>query len=276
MVVFFAAALPAAAQDSTLGILRQDVHGGAPSQPAAAAPSSGSTPRASDGQDQTYDGNLFLATVLGAGIVASSPLWVPLAILQDDSFSSSGYFRRFPYDGGPDYIKTDGSTTQTKPFAVRLDVEYVDTFDRLDVYGGHLLVETAPRFGLAVSANRWEEHLSSGGWDQLQVGDCNFVYRFAQGGWGEFRTGLGLNWLNDSHSTDLGFNFHYAADFYPQNPWVLSSEIDAGTLGHAGLFQFRTTLGVVFHGVEVYTGYEYTDIGRTHWNGLIGGLRFWF
>jgi hypothetical protein len=23
-------------------------------------------------------------------------------------------------------------------------------------------------------------------------------------------------------------------------------------------------------------GYEYTDIGRAHWNGLIGGLRLWF
>jgi hypothetical protein len=22
--------------------------------------------------------------------------------------------------------------------------------------------------------------------------------------------------------------------------------------------------------------YEYTDIRRTHWNGLIAGLRFWF
>jgi hypothetical protein len=35
-------------------------------------------------------------------------------------------------------------------------------------------------------------------------------------------------------------------------------------------------VGVVFHHVETYTGYEYTDIGRTHWNGLIAGLRFWF
>ncbi len=250
-----------------------------PSPPAASAPSNGSANRsagASDGQDQTYDGNLILATLLGAGIVASSPLWVPHAILQDDSFSSSGYFLRFPYDGASGYIKTEGASTQTKPFAARLDVEYVETFDSLNNYSGHLLVETAPRFGLAASASHLEEHLSNGGWDQLQIGDCNFVYRFAQGGWGEFRTGLGLNWLNDSHGTDLGFNFNYAADFYPKNPWVLSAEIDAGTLGHAGVFRFRTTLGVLFHGVEAYTGYEYTDIGRTPWNGLIAGLRFWF
>jgi hypothetical protein len=32
----------------------------------------------------------------------------------------------------------------------------------------------------------------------------------------------------------------------------------------------------VFHGIEAYAGYECTDIERTHWNGLIVGLRFWF
>jgi hypothetical protein len=39
---------------------------------------------------------------------------------------------------------------------------------------------------------------------------------------------------------------------------------------------FRTTAGVLFHGVETYVGYEYTDIGRAHWNGLVAGLRVWF
>jgi len=280
MVVILATALPAVAQEGTLGTIRQDVREGASSPPAAAAPSNGSEtnkpPSASNGADQGTDASLLFATLIGAGIAASSPLWVPHALLQDDSFTSNGYFPHFPYDGAPRYIKTTGPSAETKPFAIRLDLEYVEAFDHLDLYGGHLLVETAPRFGLAASASRLEERLSTGGWDQLQLGDCNFVYRFAQGDRGEFRTGLGLNWLNDSHGTDLGFNFHYAADFYPQNPWVLSAAIDAGTLGHAGLFRFRTTLGIVFHGVEAYTGYEYTDIGQAHWNGLIGGLRFWY
>jgi hypothetical protein len=82
--------------------------------------------------------------------------------------------------------------------------------------------------------------------------------------------------LSDVQNTDLGFNFTYAADLYSCKPWVLSAQIDAGTLGYARLFQFRTTAGVVFQGVESYAGYEYTDIGRTHWNSLIVGLRFWF
>ena len=39
---------------------------------------------------------------------------------------------------------------------------------------------------------------------------------------------------------------------------------------------FRTTAVVAYRRLEFYTGYEYTDIGRTHWNGHIGGVRLWF
>jgi hypothetical protein len=70
--------------------------------------------------------------------------------------------------------------------------------------------------------------------------------------------------------------FTYAADLYPPKPWVLTAEIDVGTLGHAGLFRFRTTAGIAWRRIGLYTGYEYTDIERTHWNGLIGGVRVWF
>ncbi len=73
-----------------------------------------------------------------------------------------------------------------------------------------------------------------------------------------------------------GFNFVYAADFFPLKPWVLSTTLDAGTLGHAALFRFQTTVGAMVGPFEAYTGYEYADVERTHWNGLIAGLRVWF
>ncbi len=90
------------------------------------------------------------------------------------------------------------------------------------------------------------------------------------------RAGLGANWLNDSTRTDLGFNFTYGGDFFPRKPWVLSAAIDWGTLGHAGLFRFRTTAGVILNRFEGYVGYEYLDIGSTQDNFLIGGVRVWF
>jgi hypothetical protein len=223
--------------------------------------------------DDDVPSALYFLPAVGAVIV--SPLWVPHTVLGDD-FHDSAHFLPFPYDGDSGYIRTSDGAERTRPFAVRLEMQYAETFSRLESISGHLLVETAPRFGLAASLNHLEERLPGGGRDQLHIGDCNLVYRFAQNEWAEFRTGLGFNWLNDAQGTDLGFNFTYAADLYPRKPWVLSAEMDAGTLGYAGLFRFRTTAGVVFHGLETYAGYEYTDIGRTHWNSLIVGLRLWF
>jgi hypothetical protein len=52
--------------------------------------------------------------------------------------------------------------------------------------------------------------------------------------------------------------------------------LDAGTLGRAALFRFQTTAGVMLKRYELYTGYEYCDVERTHWNGLIAGVRVWF
>ena len=296
IIAFFYVVGPFAfAQQGMLQTIREDVRGEKSTSPASAPDNS-----TDNDSDECYEPNCWIDEqntgscsnnqsginvgsnsgsavdpfpALGAMIV--SPLWVPHAMLGDD-INDRGYFLRFPYDDDLGYISTRNCAEKTKPWAVRLDMGYADTFNRLESFSGHLLVETAPRFGLAASMNHLEERLPGGRHDQLDLGDCNFVYRFAQNEWAEFRTGLGFNWMNDSPGADLGFNFSYATDLYPRKPWVLSAEIDAGTLGDTGLFRFRTTAGVVFHGVETYAGYEYTDIGRTHWNSLIAGVQLWF
>ena len=130
-------------------------------------------------------------------------------------------------------------------------------------------------------ANSFEDRppvgcLPSDRYDHLWVGDCNLVYRFAQSPRSQWRAGLGFNWLDDHIETDYGFNFTYGFDFYPVQPLILSTEIDWGTLGRAGAFHFRTTVGVILHRVETYVGYEYRDIGSFQFNGLIGGVRLWF
>jgi hypothetical protein len=126
----------------------------------------------------------------------------------------------------------------------------------------------------------FEEHGAPGGPDRLTVGDCNLVFRFAQAERAEFRAGVGFNWLvhpdEGMGPSDFGFNFTYGADFFPRKPWVLSADLDAGNLGHAGLFRFRATGGVMLRSVEIYTGYEYLDIGRTQFNMLLAGVRAWF
>ena len=187
--------------------------------------------------------------------------------------------------GGPDGAPTKlpkGSliTLSLDPSARRwggqFRADYANEFDSLIGVGGQLILETTSRWGVDASAQYLRERLPGDDFDHLTLGDCNLVYRFAQGPRAQMRTGLGANWLNDTTRTDLGFNFTYGGDFFPRKPWVLSSAIDWGTLGRAGLFRFRTTAGVIFNRFESYVGYEYLDIGTTQGNFLIGGLRVWF
>ena len=251
-------ASPLVADDGILETVRTDVRDGAPSSPSPPAqkPQQQSTtpdrPTPDDGSTasdlaSSVESSAGGAVLIGIGVVALSPLFVPHIIL-DDKISNCGYFLRYPYEYNDGYIRKNRSP-EDSPLAVRLDVEYDATFDRLDDLAGHLLISTSSRFGLAASFNHLEERLADGGRDRMQIGDCNLVYRFAQAEWAEFRIGLGANWLNDSGGTNLGFNFYYAVDLYLRKPWVLSSELDAGTLGHAGLFRSRTTVGIVCHGI---------------------------
>jgi hypothetical protein len=265
-------AVPAAARaDDTVQTIRDDVRLGPPESPSASNSGKGG----SSDDDWLSDLPGYDEALAYIALGATAPFWGPHAFLSDD-FSFSGYFCRFPYAHGTDYIDNFSAPGQNCPLAVRLDAEYMATFDRLDNMAGHLLVETTPRLGLTASWTELEERLADGSRDTLSLGDCNLVYRFAQAGWGEFRAGCGANWMADGGRADLGFNFTYAADLYPLKPWVFSSELDCGMLGRAGEFRFRSTAGIVLHGIETYVGYEYTDIGRGHWNGLIGGLRLWF
>jgi hypothetical protein len=203
------------------------------------------------------------------------PIALPHEILGYED-ASPLYFPRFPYEDGFGYFGSDRSPPPTRCWAGRVNIEYPDPFDHMDRVGGRLLLETTSRFGLDAQADYFRERLAGGRHDQLWAGDCNAVYRFAQSCVGEFRAGLGFNWMRDSIRDDFGFNFTYGADLFPCRPWVISTDIDLGTLGHAELFRFRTTVGVTVRNVEFYTGYEYTDIERMHLNSLIGGIRIWF
>ena len=275
-------AAPAAAQDGTLQTIRQDVRYGVPQ-----APSTTPQQQSSNNSSSNYDwadpnvsdagAALGTAAVLGAAAAVATPFLAPMKLL-DDNIAKNGHFFPYPYDpeGGDRYILQNALPGLTCPWSARLDVEYVETFDQLENMGGHLLLDTASRIGLEASLEHLEERLSSGSRDEMSIGDWNLVWRFAQGTWGEFHAGFGMNWLNDFGGTNAGFNFTYSADFFPVKPWIVSTSFDVGTLGHADLFRFRTTVGLEFHGVETYVGYEYTDIGCGRWNGLVGGLRFWF
>ncbi len=279
----------ASGQDGALQTIRDDVRDGPP-RTSSPAGSSGTNwlqalNNADDGNGSDGGGGdggsslpLFVLGVVGAGVVAgtavTAPIWVPITVLGDGE-KRTAYFPSYPYEDSSGHLMFDNWANNPRPWSVRFDIDYTNSFDRIDSFGGHFLLDTSSRAGLNAAVSQLEERLPTGR-DQLWLGDVNAVLRFAQSEWAEFRTGFGVNWLADSREANFGFNFNYEADIFPRKPWVISSTIDAGTLGFAALFRFRSTVGVVVRNVEVYTGYEYLDIERTHTNSLVAGLRFWF
>jgi hypothetical protein len=214
-------------------------------------------------------------------------------ILQDDA-GVEGYFRRYPYaDGDPGFMYRDGwSEPRPAPgsdavevlglgrWSVRGLVEESNDFDGLNRATLHLLLETTSRLGLQTSWTYLQENLNGcwcgRRWDEMVLGDVNLVYRFAQHDRAQFRAGIGARFLADNDLFRAGFNFTYGMDLYPVKPWVFSTTLDAGTLGHAGVFHIRATAGYMLNRFEIYGGYDYMRIGAVDLQGPVLGLRVWF
>jgi hypothetical protein len=226
-----------------------------------------------DCDDEPYDS---LWQEMAAWIV-TSPFWGPQVLL-GDSLRADSQFLSYPYkrDWDGNMIIDEGYSPFTKRWIMRLRGEYAHDFDRLARAGGHVLVDTSFRLGFDTSFDYRQENLPGGGEDELWTGDFNLLYRFAQSEFIQMRAGLGVNWLEDSVGDDFGFNFTYGGDAMPLRPFILSAEIDWGRLGHAALFHGRGTIGVEYRHVELYTGYDYFDVGGTQISGWIAGVRLWF
>jgi hypothetical protein len=255
--------------DGTLEALRDDVRTGSPDD----------SPAPPDHHDHHYnydddDSGTLAELYLW---IAASPFWGPHVLL-GDNMNATSEFLSYPYkrDWNGNLIIEETPLPYTKWWHLRARGEYADDFDRMTRAGGHVLFDTTFRLGLDTSFDYRQEDLSPNATDDLWTGDMNLLYRFAQSERVQMRAGLGANWLADEEGSEWGFNFTYGGDLMPIEPFVLSAEIDWGRLGHAELFHGRTTVGVEYHHVELYTGFDYYDVGQTQISGWITGVRLWF
>ena len=205
-----------------------------------------------------------------------SPYTIPRALAGDHDFNP-GAFAPYPYLHGMSGLMTMECETERREFLwlTRSNLEYGDDFDSLQRLGGQFLIDTSSRFGIDSSVNYLREDLGISS-DNLWFGDSNLVFRFAQSPKLQMRSGVGFNWLADSLDSNFGFNFTYSGDWFPADPWVVSTEIDWGQLGSAELFHGRFTVGVQQHRLELYTGYDHLGIGDTDIDLMIAGVRLWF
>lgn len=227
--------------------------------------------------DDGYDLEALGVITFGAVLIASAPFWGPATLVGDD-YDSAGFYPRYPYQRPHEgYLMIEPDLPRRpREWAGRGYVEYGGDFGDVTTWNGGLLLETTSRFGIDASAHYYSEQVSIGNTDNVSVGDANLVFRFAQSPNLQVRTGVGFNWLDDSLGSDFGFNFTYGGDWFPIRPFIVSSELDWGEIGHASLFHARITTGVQWHRAEVYAGYDYLDVGNAQLDTWVAGLRFWF
>jgi hypothetical protein len=230
--------------------------------------------------DNDDDGTLVWGALVGAGVVVTAPYWGPHSLLEGNTRGEL-YFAPSPYEVSEGAMLSDPTVDDRCSelgyvWATRVRAEYLNDFDNLTGYRAHVLTEHANRFGFDGEVNYWTQSLTPGSHDELWTGDANVVFRFAQSERVQLRSGIGLAWLSDHVQTDLGFNFTYGGDFYPINPLVVSAEMDGGWIGQAWFLHLRSTVGVQYRQVEVYTGYDYLEIGNAQLDGWVAGVRVLF
>lgn len=198
------------------------------------------------------------------------------------------YFRKFPYQSTfpgylmenpfhhPELKDTWCQDGLPRGWSVRLSLENGNDFDGLNRLGGSFLADTSSRFGLFAQWNYFHERVAKGRSDDMIVGDCNVTFTVLQGQQFISRIGLGARTSIDNGRDDWGFNVHLGADLFPRRPWVLSLSLDGGTLGSAGVFHSRGTVGVIWTRWELFAGYDFLQIGDVNLQGPLLGARLWF
>ena len=216
--------------------------------------------------------DFFFGKALLAGV--TSPFWAPYTALADD-LSEDGYFPEHPYENAEGSLLYDKSPRGAHDSLIVLQGQYGDDFDDIFHANGRVLMENSSRFGIDAEFNYRNEEIPTGH-DELWTGDVNLTYRFAQNEKWQFRAGLGVNWLTYNRDSDSGINFTYGADWFPDDPWVVSGLLDWGRIGDAGLFHGRTTIGVSHNGWGVFTGYDFFEIGHQEMHAWINGIELRF
>jgi hypothetical protein len=244
----------------------------------------GNSKGGSSWHDDDCDDSMGLLVLYGITL----PFWLPHKLMDDD-LRNFGYFPACPYpDDYPAYLwqgrrpnswsegVTEEKPPETRWWSVRLAVEDGNDFNGINRLGVRATVDTASRFGLQSNWNYLYENLGGGRHDDTVIGDTSLTYRFAQHEQIQMFAGVGFRVLTDPCVTNWGVNFLYGFDYFPAKPLVCSGQIDGGSLGSAGVFHARATLGVVKEHFELFGGYDFMRVGSVNIQGPMLGLRFWF
>jgi hypothetical protein len=209
--------------------------------------------------------------------ILSAPFSLPIRVAGDD-WDHVTEFPDFPFadDVKGSLLVNNFDKVYKQSWTGTLQAIAIPQAHDIDRFGGRLLLDSASRFGIDTESNFWTKGLISKPSDELWTGDANLVFRFAESERVQWRAGAGVNWLSDSARTNTGINFTYGFDWFPVRPWTVSSVIDFGSLGHAGLFHNRTTVGAMIGPTELFAGYDYFAVGSATFHGPVAGVGWRF
>lgn len=139
-----------------------------------------------------------------------------------------------------------------------------------------MLLEHHTGAGVDFQWNSYREELGGGLVDELHFADINFLYRLAEHETYLIRAGLGVNILGDAFATDTGINFTTRLDVFPVRPFVITTEIDLGTIGDTETIHGAARVGLILDRFELFGGYDYRRIGAFELKGPMAGLQIWF
>ncbi|HUG89645.1 MAG TPA: hypothetical protein VML55_02350 [Planctomycetaceae bacterium] len=161
-------------------------------------------------------------------------------------------------------------------FFGRLRGEYADDFDTHSRIGGSAHLRTSRVLGFDLEWNRRERERPFGRDERLWTGDANVVFQLVNVKMISMRAGGGVAWSSDDDRARTGVNLTYGADFFVSRPWLMTLEVDFGRISGESLTHARGTIGYVMGQFEVYTGWDWFELGDRSSDGLIGGVTLWF
>ena len=211
--------------------------------------------------------SVYVPTFENTAVHSQTPTVVQPIITAPESFEVSATPENDPCLG-------DSYFCSLNDWFSRVTVQGGSDFDGLGQGGIGLLLQPTNSLGLEAAATLFRESGTEFR-DHLWLGDVNLLFEPVSGDV-RLRFGIGLNWLGDTFGGEAGFNLTAGTDIQLTNRWVLTGEIDYGTLGDSDLLHTQVTLGAVFGNREVFAGYNYYDIGGAELDGVIFGLRFRF
>jgi len=271
---------PASARAGKLDSVRSEVRGDSSSSSSSSGSSSDSSSSggSSYGSSSDDSGSSGCCSFFGGGSSSSSGGGV--AIPSSYLTVREARFRHYPYEGGTrDYLfPARPEDPNTRKWAGQIWSE--------GAWQGEGLWRTAG--GLRVDGRvlgfdgDLSYYLEPAARDALYLGTANLSLIPYRGRHGLVRFGGGLNTMIDGRVPGeghreyaLGWNVTTSFDLFPAWPVVISARADVGRLYQAFMARGRASVGVMLWRMEIFGGYEHTQVGRVALGGPLLGIRLW-